>query len=487
MINQYSETVRPEVSELMPIYKRIRDVIENRVTECGEIYLPCPSGKPLSKREEVEKERYDAYKRRAVFYNFLARTLTGFIGQIYSRDAEVTVPATLEALEKDANGDGLTLEQLSKEACAEVLSVGRFGLLVDYPNFETNPTKQQIDDGIARPVIVAYKTENIIDWDYSERGAKKILSYLVLRETYSDRDKDTGGLQIKIQWRVLSLENDVYTVSIWREDDGNGNGKRVYTPKADNKTLDEIPFTFIGAVNNDARVDRPPMQDMADINIGHYRNSADYEESVFLIGQPTLVVTGLTEKWWNNVLKGILRFGSRNGIQLEKDSDAKILQAEPNTLAKEAMDSKKEQLAAMGAEFLREQSVQKTATEADINDAARTSAIANAARNVTDAFKFALEWAAVFQGESETTVDFKLNSEFDLARMTEGERSQLMKEWQAGAISWTEYRSAMRKAGIATEKDEAVKAEREEMEAAQIERMAAEFEVTQPAAVGAQQ
>lgn len=477
-------TPRPEVARLLPRYKIIRDVIEQDVECLGELYLPCPSGKQLCDRTDEERIRYTNYVTRAIFYNFLARTLVGFIGQIFSREVEMKVPKNLESLVKDVTGDGLTLEQLAKEACGEALSVGRFGLLVDYPKGNGQPfTKAQIDGGEARPVILPYKAESIIDWDFKKVGAKWVLCYVALVEIHTYRGDD-GSFNECNQYRILDLDKEgtgFYRQRVWREGDTNGwVSEEESQPKANGRPLTEIPFTFIGAINNDSKPDMPPMYDMAKINIGHYRNSADYEESVFFIGQPTFVAVGVKEKWWKEVLKGALRFGSRHGIALEVGSDAKILQAEPNTMAKEAMDAKKEQLASMGAEFLRETSTEKTATEAAINDSARTSAISNAAKNVSAAFQFALEWCAIFQGEAETSVLFKLNSEFDLVRMTESQRAQLLKEFQANVISWSEYRSALHKAGIATEDDAKVKAELAEKEAAELARTAAEFAIANP-------
>lgn len=477
-------TPRPEVARLLPRYKIIRDVIEQNVECLGEVYLPCPSGKPACDRTDEEKIRYVNYVTRAIFYNFVARTLVGFIGQIFSREVEMKVPPILDALIKDVTGDGLTLEQLAKEACAEALSVGRFGLLVDYPKGGDKPfSKAQIDNGEARPVILPYKAESIIDWDFKKVGAKWVLCYLVLVEVHEYRSED-GSFNTCNQYRVLDFGetgNGFYRQRVWREGDTNGwVAAEESEPKANGQKLFEIPFTFVGAINNDSKPDMPPMYDMAKINIGHYRNSADYEESVFFIGQPTFVAIGIKTKWWEDVLNKTLRFGSRHGIALEQNSDAKILQAEPNTMAKEAMDGKKEQLASMGAEFLRETSTEKTATEAAINDSSRTSAISNVAKNVSAAFQFALEWCAIFQGAPEDSVMFKLNSEFDLVRMTEAQRAQLLKEFQARVISWSEYRSALHKAGIATEDDDKVKKELEEQEAAELARAAAEFAIQNP-------
>jgi len=473
------EFTRSELADMMYRYKVVRHVIEQKVAEQGELYLPDPSGKPMHQRTEDDKIRYADYRKRAIFYNFVGRTLTGFVGQIFSRDAEQKVPTSLDAVVKDATGDGLTLEQLAKEACAEVLSVGRYGLLVDYPTFQEAPTKAQVDSGEARPVIIPFLGDKITNWNTKKVKGKTILCFVVLKETYLKDEKNYFAPEFENQWRVLDLdENGIYRQRVYRVDDQWGD-REVY-PVANGKNLDYIPFTFIGAVNNDPNPDLPPMYDMALINIGHYRNSADNEESIFFSGQPTFIVTGLKETWLNKVLGGVIRFGSRFGLALDDKADAKVIQAAPNSVVREGMIDKQEQLASMGAEFLKGQTVTKTATEASIDDSSRTSAISNAAKNVSAAFKFALECASLFQGEAEGSVEFKLNSEFDLTRMTESERAQLVKEYQANLISWNEVRGALHKAGIATEDDEKVKKEIEEKEAQEIERAAKEFEATTP-------
>ncbi len=48
---------------------------------------------------------------------------------------------------------------------------------------------------------------------------------------------------------------------------------------------DEIPFTFVGAQNNDPTIDDSPLAALVEINHGHYRNSADYEDSVWFCGR----------------------------------------------------------------------------------------------------------------------------------------------------------------------------------------------------------
>ena len=50
---------------------------------------------------------------------------------------------------------------------------------------------------------------------------------------------------------------------------------------------------------------------MAALNLAHYRNSADYEDSVFFNGQPQPWMAGLTEEWRDWLKKEGIVIGSR--------------------------------------------------------------------------------------------------------------------------------------------------------------------------------
>ncbi|WBF76811.1 hypothetical protein PSV3_00109 [Septimatrevirus PSV32] len=179
----------------------------------------------------------------------------------------------------------------------------------------------------------------------------------------------------------------------------------------------------------------------------------DYEESCYIVGQPTPVLIGLTEEWVTNVLKGSVNFGSRGGIPLPAGADAKLLQASENTMLKEAMDTKERQMVALGAKLVEQKEVQRTATEAELEAASEGSTLSSATKNVSAAFEWALKWAARWVGQADSGVKFELNTDFDIARMTPDERRSLVEEWQKGAITFEEMRTGLRKAGVATEDD----------------------------------
>ena len=461
--------IRPELSKLLPQYYLIRDCISGEPTIKGAkaLYLPMPNAEDQSKEN---KARYENYLKRAVFYNVTRRTLNGLVGQVFMRDPVVKVPSLLNSVVENASGTGVSLLQQSKKTLSLTLAYSRAGLLVDYPEVpEGGATVADLEAGRVRPTITTYSPQEIINWRLTERGAEEILSLVVLAESYTFAD---DGFEMKnaAQFRVLKLdENGEYVMEIWSEPTptawagdktpkGNFQRTKEIRPKgADGLPLREIPFTFVGSENNDPQPDNPNLYDLASINVAHYRNSADYEESCFIVGQPTPVLTGLTEEWVKDVLKGTVAFGSRGGIPLPVGGDAKLLQATENTMIKEAMEAKERQMVALGAKLVEQKQVQRTAFEAKVEATSEGSTLSSTAKNVQAAYAWALKWCAKFVGVPDTAIVFELNTDFDIARMTPEERAQAIKEWQTGAITFEEMRSVLRKSGTATEDDAAAK------------------------------
>jgi hypothetical protein len=54
---------------------------------------------------------------------------------------------------------------------------------------------------------------------------------------------------------------------------------------------------------------------------------------------------------------------------------------------------------------------------------------------------------------------FKINSDFDLSDLDPNERQQLIAEWQAEAITWTEMRTALKRSRVAFQDDEEARSE----------------------------
>lgn len=479
------EYVAEELSAVIPQYDLITDCIAGgfAIKAKGTKYLPMPNATDQSPENT---ERYNAYKLRAQFYNVAQRTLNGFVGQIFAREPNAKVPPLLDVLIADIDGAGVTLAQQAKTAAANVLAKGRAGLYVDYPNTEGKPaTVAEVKAGNIRPTINLYRPEAVINWRTKARGAKSILSLVVLAERALDTD-DGFEPKFKDQWRVLRLTpDDKFVVELYDETNRDIPREIYFPTDSKGANLDEIPFLFLGAEKNDPSVEAPPMFALCDLNVGHYRNSADHEENLYQCGQATPVISGLTEEWAKNVLGGKVMLGARAAVMLPTGGEMTLLQTEERSAILAEMEHKERQMIALGAKLVEQKQVQRTATEASQEEAAESSTLSSVAKNISAGYKWALEWAAIFVGLSDRTattpgtkgaIEFDLNTEFDLTQLTPEERKTLLAEWQANAITLEEYRDNLLRAGVATLPLEEFRTQIEKEAAEALERSAAETE-----------
>lgn len=444
------EAVHPDYSAYSSKWLLISDVLkgEEQIKAQGMKYLPLENMEGDAYAEQFVA-RYAAYKGRAVFYNATARTLAGFVGQVFDKPPHQEFPEALKYLQEDPCGSGVTLEQLAKLALAGTVSTGRAGLWADFPDTGGSYSVADIRSGEVRPTITYYPALDIRNWRTIKRKARTLLSLVVLRERVEVEEANNYFLtRYEYRYRVLRLEDNVYTVTVYDPWSAVQKERKYIPTDVDGNTFNEIPFTFIGIAENDSSVDEPPMYDLASLNIAHYRNSADYEDACFMVGQPTVWYSGLDKNWIENVLKGTFRLGSRGGLPLPPGGNAGLLQVASNTMTKEAMDQKEAQMVALGARIVRDPSVAKTATEVNSDKVTEVSTLASGARNVSAALRKAFEYAQKFTGTS-LEVKFELSTDFDMVRMTSQEILALVTTWQAKLLTTTETRDVLTRAGYA--------------------------------------
>jgi hypothetical protein len=440
-------------------YQNVTMQTESFQPKMAERYLPIPNVDDDNERSA----RYQSYVKRAVWYGFTSNTLEGMVGEIFKRDPIVTLPPRLESLKDNADGNSLNLIQLLKKAVRFGLPYSRCGIHTDYTNSDTPATIADIKSGKVGVRMKVYAPWDIINWRTAKDATgKTVLTLVVLRDVI-DSESDPFETQLLEQYKALRLDADGnYVIETYKVDENNDKESTLVssvTPKDSNgNPFKEILFSFIGGENNDPEVDKPLLYDLASLNVAHYRNSADYEESCFLVGQPTPVMSGLTEEWVKQVLKGTVQLGSRAAIPLPVGGKAELLQADPNQMTKEAMEHKERQAVSIGAKLVQDKQVTRTATDALMESSAEASSLANVAVNTSVAFKKALTWGAQFVGDDPSKIECTLNTEFELMNMSADDQSKLVAAWQRGAICWPEMRQGLRKAGTATMPDDEAKA-----------------------------
>lgn len=413
----------------------------------GDTYLPRPNPADES---PANRKRYDQYLARAVYYNATGRTLTTMNAYAFAVPPALDVSGAISYVAEDVDGAGVSLPQQSQSALRHALASGRVGLLVDYPRVAAPATRADMESGLVRAHVCLYPAASITNWRTERVGAKTVLTLVVLAEQHN---VPTGfAIASETQYRVLRLTDGVYTQEIWRKNDKGtfviADGPNVITDSS-GKAWGEIPFQFVGAVNNDTVVDDSPLYDIAVLNIGHYRNSADYEESVYMAGQVQPWMSGLSVEWRDHMEKTGIYFGSRAPILLPEGGAFGLAQAQANSLAYEAMKAKEEQMIALGARLLQPGGAVKTATEAQSDSEAETSVIASIAANVSDGYNAALAWMAQFMGGGDGT--YTIRAEQSAKALDAQMASVLLNSVLAGKLPASDFWAALRNSGNVSE------------------------------------
>lgn len=451
--------IRKEVEKQLPKWLLVDDTVggEDAIKEKGEQYLPKPE---THTDKKINDKIYKKYKLRAVFFPVIGRTLSGLCGQVFSKPVATEIPPSLELLEEDIDGAGTTLEQQAKETLQSVLKKGRGGLLSDFPRVEADKVvvKADLESGKIRPRVIFYAPGQIINWREQTTGGETKLSLLVLFENKIIED-DGFEFVTSPRWRVYRLAEAGVTVTVYKKENDKAIGSVEYVVDeeevvimgANQKPLGAIPFSFVGAGNNDATVDESPLYPLAQLNIAHYRNSADYEQSLFIVGQATPVFTGLTDDWVTKHIQGKVTLGSSTPVSLPQGATAELLQAEANSMPMEGMRHKEDQMKAIGAKLIEPGTVQRTATEAEIEETSEASVLSSVAKNVSAAYESALYFCSLFIEEvNPDDITVALNSEFQITGLAATEREEVVKAWQAGVLAWEEVREVYHRKGIAT-------------------------------------
>lgn len=397
----------PEVLYWYNEWKLIRDCIEGEKAVKGETvrYLP--------KFEGMEGGDYDAYLSGATFYNFTGRTVKAMIGSIFRRRPVVqglpeSLKIDLTRITRVAN----SFNVFTKFTAREILSMGRFGVLVDYPA----GTGTQL-----KPYIASYTAENILDWNTAldPDSGKYVLTRVVLREFELDKASN-GAAVYYTRYRELRLRPDadgkMTYVQIYysaekahadlRPEDAQG--EVIILRRGE--PLPYIPFRIFGAMMSETTVEVPPLLDIAQLNVSHYRSYAHLEHGRFYTGFPIYCVMGDNDE--NNEYL----IGPQKVWKLPLGADARLLEMNGQGLKflENACETKEAQAASLGGRMIgvTTRSVSESDNQVKVKERNEVALLLDVATSMDEGFTTVLRWWAWMSGASKTDAD-KTTVEFN--------------------------------------------------------------------------
>lgn len=402
------------VNSQHPEYKaRAEDWIKCRDAFEGQSAIKAAGVKYLPKLSEQTTDDYNAYRTRALFYSITSKTISALVGMVSSKRPIVTHPSELDKFFLDDSG--VQFYEMLSQSLSENLLMGRFGILVDRP----------VSGG--PPELVGYTAESIINWRTDEHGNPTLV---VLAENVAKQESnDEFEIETEPQYRVLRLTDGVYTQSIYSE---KGDFVSTVTPLNTGKTMDFIPFFVVNPFGVGFDMHKPPVLDIVEINISHYRTSADLEHGRHFTGLPVPVVSGVdssTKLRVGSMVAWVLPDHQAKAYYLEFTGQGLI------SLEK-ALSEKQSQLASLSARLLdNSKRGSEAADTVRLRYMSETASLSAVARAVEALLNKAYKTVAIMEGVEEASVSIKLDKEFLDARLSSAELRELVGAYISGGIS----------------------------------------------------
>lgn len=429
-----------DYNKYAPVWKKISDIskIEN-VTS----YLI-----PLNPHDisEENRQRNEEYKDRAIFHPVTQHTVAGMLSMLFARWPELEVPPQLDYLKTNADGSGNSIYQQSQQVGLDLIRLSRSGLSVSFPKTDGVVSVADVSSGKIFATIQRYDPAQIINWRKTNIGSRSVLSLVVIRDKTEEVGADGYSIEIVDTIREMHLDGGVYGERLWKEDkNGDWYIFDEYVPTdGSGSKWEEIPFTFIGSEDNDPSIDNPAMRGMAELNIGLFRNSAAYEDSVWFCGQAQPWMSGITEDMIDLMKRNHMYVGSRNLIGVPAGEQFGFASAPPNPMARQAMLDKIDQMIMLGARLLVPNLVARTATEVEGNREVQHSTLSLISSNLSEAYTRVIGWCGRYMAADTTDACYKTTMDFKVHSMKSDELRVMIEGFIQGAIPAIDYHNYLK-------------------------------------------
>ena len=359
-------------------------------------------------------ESYDNRLARSVcppYYQRLERMLAGMLTRKPVKLQDVSDAIREMLFNVDLQGNDLNV--WTYETARKLVRYGHIGCLVDAPS-----------DG-GRPYWCTYTPRQILGYRTEQQDGQQRLIQLRLQETVLEVDPDSkyGEKQID-QVRVLTPgEYQIHQ----RQD--NGDYKIVDEGAT---SLAEIPFSVAYSNRVGFMESRPPLEDIAELNLKSYQVQSDLDNQLHISAVPMLAFFGFPTS--------AEEVSAGPGEALAFPADGRAEYIEPQGRSFDYQFKRLEQIALQINELglsavLGQKLSAETATAKMIDRSQGDSTMMVIAQNVQDMIDNSLKYHAEFMGQQEAAGSCTVNRDFIGARLDPADVNALLQLYTAGTIT----------------------------------------------------
>jgi hypothetical protein len=260
--------------------------------------------------------------------------------------------------------------------------------------------------------MYTFDAESCVNWKTRIVNGVEVLSLVVIRKGVQDPNMmDKFAWHQVTHYLVLELDDAGY----YMQSELNQGGEVVipeFYPLANGSKLTKIPFSFVGSENNDPHCDVCPLESIVELNIGHLRNSAIYEDNLIKYGRGTLVVTSNLQDFAEYYKNRPLMLGTDEGYFLGESGAFEVVQLQPAQEASAAMSQKQEQIIMIGGHIVVSNPTNISSETTKLNMGEKISMLNTIVGNVEDALNEHFGYCDMFMGNQPQDVYLQLSREF---------------------------------------------------------------------------
>ena len=366
----------------------------------------------LPQEPREQDESYDNRLARSVcppYYIRLERMLAGMLTRKPVRLDDTADIIREQLFDVDLQGNDLNV--WTYETARRMIRYGHVGVLVDAPSTG------------GRPYWVSYTPRQILGWRTETQEGKQVLTMLRLSETVTVPDGLYGEKEVQ-QIRVLTP------------------GEYQLHQKQDNSdfqvvdegrtSLSEIPFSIAYAQRHGFMESRPPLEDIAELNLKTYQIQSDLDNQLHISAVPMLAFYGFPTSAEE------VSAGPGEAIAFPADGRAEYI--EPQGKSFEAQFNRLQQLALQINELglsavLGQKLSAETAEAKRIDRSQGDSTMMVIAQNMQDMIDNCLQFHAQYLGNATAAGSSYVNRDFLGARLEPQDIKELRDLYVAGVIS----------------------------------------------------
>lgn len=362
------------------------------------------------------RELDEAYDNRlmrstlAPYYVRLERMLAGMLTRKPVRLEDVSDVVTEQLFDVDLQGNDLNV--WTYETARKCIRYGHVGVLVDAPKAGDN----------GRPYWTQYTPRDILGWRSEIKDGKQQLTQLRLMEAITVPDGLYGEKQVQ-QVRVL-------TPGAFEIHQKDKKGDFVLIDEG-STSLSEIPFAVAYANRVGVLESRPPLADIAELNLKAYQVQSDLDNQLHISAVPMLAIYGFPQSAEE------ISAGPGEALALPESARSEYIEPSGNSYSAQfqRLDQIASQINELGlAAVLGQKLSAETAEAKRIDRSQGDSTMMVIAQQMQDLIDNCLGFHAQYMQQAQAGSSF-INRDFLATRLEPQEIQSLLQLYTAGTIT----------------------------------------------------